>query len=177
MEPAVEQIVYDLDSLNINDSDLDYEDDEEEERELKMVLILSKFYLGPCLDRLKKRISRTDCDGFIYAYHCTKYPGAFKVGMSKDLPSRRVKMQEKKNKETYVLKKSFFCCFHKLVEKSVHLELAQWHMALDKVQDGYTEWFLVEWNFLETKIKNVIKAVQELLTKDLLFLPQEVKYF
>lgn len=174
MEPQIEQIIYDLSSLNIDDEEQDFGEieDDEEERELKIVLLISKFKLGPCFERLRKRVCRTDCDGFIYAYSSVNYPGMFKVGMSKHLPSRRVKMQEKKNHEIYVLKKSFFCCFHKLVEKCVHLELGEWHKPLKKVQDGYTEWFVVDWEFLDIKIKNVIKCVQELLTCDLLFLPR-----
>jgi len=174
MDSKIDQIIYDLSLLKIDDQLQEVEEieDDEEERELKIVLLISKFKLGPCVERLRKRVCRTDCDGFIYAYSSVKHVGMFKVGMSKHLPNRRVKMQEKKNHETYVLKKSYFCCFHKLVEKCVHLELGEWHKPLNKVQDGYTEWFMVDWEFLDIKIKNVIKCVQELLTCDLLYLPR-----
>jgi hypothetical protein len=140
-----------------------------EERESKITEILLKHNLYSCLPRLLKPLNKTDGQGFIYAYFCDAYPGCFKVGRTRVLPTTRIQNQVKSNNQFYTTKNAFYCPFHMLVEKCIHLELAQVHFeATDCTLQGYTEWFQTDWETLDKKIRGVIKAVEELVLAGLL---------
>ena len=141
---------------------------EKTDRKSRIFQILKDHNLHSCRFSLLSSISNKDCEGFIYAYYSKSKPGIFKVGRSKNLPFRRIINQERNNNEKYRNKESFHCCFHHLVEACVHIELKSHRLKLEKKQDGYTEWFRIEWGALREKIKNVISAIMELFINDLL---------
>ncbi len=85
------------------------------------------------------------------------------------LPTTRIQNQEKTNNQFYTTKKAFYCSLHMLVEKCIHLELAEVHFnETDCTLQGYTEWFRIDWDPLQRKIRNVIRAVEELVLAGLL---------
>lgn len=141
----------------------------DEEREIKICMILSKLQLLNITDRMLKPVNPTDSQGFVYAYYSDEYPGCFKIGRTRVLPTVRIHSQEKTNNKKYMTKKAFFCGLHMLVEKCIHLELREFNcFDIDCTDEGYTEWFRRDWEFLERKIRNVIKAVELLQFNDLL---------
>jgi hypothetical protein len=130
--------------------------------------ILRKHGLEHSIKKILNGVSKCDTEGYIYAYYTATKPGIFKVGRSKNLPQRRIRMQEINNAEKYFNKESFHVCFHHLVEACVHLELKDVRIKLEKKQDGYTEWFKVDWARLRRTIVSVKDGIMELLFKNLL---------
>ncbi|OMJ68701.1 hypothetical protein SteCoe_33773 [Stentor coeruleus] len=137
-------------------------------REQKIKQICKEFGLENCIRKISTPISIKDEDGFIYAYYTKSYPGMYKVGRSKYLPTRRIHNQEKSNKESYTNQESFKCSYNRLVEACIHIEIKDFRVKLDKKQDGYTEWFRIEWGPLRKVIRNVINAVMQLLLQGLI---------
>ena len=141
----------------------------DEDRELRICMILTQFRLQQISERLLKPVNPTDTQGFIYAYYSDDYPGCFKIGRTRVLPTVRIRDQEKTNNKKYMTKQAFFCGLHMLVEKCIHLELKEFNCSdIDCTKQGYTEWFRHDWDFLEGVIKNVIRAVKFLQFYDLL---------
>ena len=129
-----------INSTSIETSSVSTQDfTEKDQRESEILIILEEYELVNCRQKLIEPVSSKDCEGYIYAYYSNYKPGIFKVGRSKDLPSRRIMAQEKNNNEKYRNKESFHCCFHHLIEACIHLELKKLRLKLEKKQDGYTE--------------------------------------
>lgn len=141
---------------------------DQSDRKFQILSILKEHELSNCKPKLLAPISSKDSDGYIYAYYSNSNPGIFKVGRSKDLPFRRIKSQEKNNDQKYRNKESFHCCFHHLVEACIHIELKLFRVKLNKKQDGYTEWFKIDWEVLKKKITSVINAIMQLYINKLL---------
>ena len=160
--PKTTSISEDLGSISTSDSS------ESSDRLFKVSEILKKHGLSLCKEKILRPMSEKDCEGYIYAYYSKSKPGMFKVGRSKNLPYRRIESQEKHNFEKYKNKESFHCCFHHLVESCIHLELKNKRVRLSKKQDGYTEWFQIDWDPLKKKIKSVIGAILEIFIENLI---------
>jgi hypothetical protein len=137
-------------------------------REQKIQQICEEIGLRNCIWKISTPISVKDEDGFIYAYYTKSRPGMYKVGRSKYLPARRIHDQEKSNNESYTNKESFKCSYNRLVEACIHAEIKDVRVKLDKKQDGYTEWFRIEWELLRKVIRKVINAVMQLLLQGLI---------
>jgi T5orf172 domain len=156
--------IVDLETESISTQN-SYLDEEKHQRALE---ILNKYELDLCRKKILTHVSDKDSVGFIYAYYTASRPGIFKVGRSKNLPTRRISNQARHNNEKYFNKESFECKFHQLAEACIHLELKSQRLKLEKKQDGYTEWFRIEWEPLRKKITSVISAIKELLLNGLL---------
>lgn len=84
--------------------------------------------------------------------------GCYKIGMSINLPDRRVHTQELKNKKHYTCIFSMETPFRKLTESVVHKQLESCRTPKEK-GDGRTEWFTEDVALLKETIRKVNREV------------------
>lgn len=102
---------------------------------------LKRFLEGPTDD---------DGEGYIYMYtysnskknEAAKQSSSFKIGMTKNLPERRIQILGNENNEKYVKIHSEKVCWRRLAENLIHKELtAKGYHSPRKDVKGGTEWF------------------------------------
>ncbi|KAG4074278.1 hypothetical protein HA402_008687 [Bradysia odoriphaga] len=100
---------------------------------------MRRFFEGPTKD---------EGDGYIYMYTydsniiAVKQQFTFKIGMTKNLPDRRIQVLGQDNHEKYVKVHSEKVSWRRLAENLIHKQLtAKGHHCPRKDVKGGTEWF------------------------------------
>lgn len=124
-------------------------------------------YIKNIFVRIIPGSSEQDGPGYIYIYKIKnpdKYDeNCYKIGLSKDLPLRRVKVQAKKNNEVYEIVSSIETPYRYLTETTIHRQLHTYNTP--KLEgDGKTEWFTGDlYYFIET-VRKIDREVIMLYT-------------
>ena len=116
--------------------------------------------------RLKPNASK-DVEGWVYVYFRAldeemvkkgrlSHVILYKVGRTKNHPSRRVTDQEQRNREgAYILRETFATKYSVYLEFMIHSYFESQRVVRPELQDGKTEWFLVTFEELRDVIMRV----------------------
>ncbi|CAL8101642.1 unnamed protein product [Orchesella dallaii] len=120
------------------------------------------------LQRLDSGPTKEDGPGYIYMYKISnptttesKECEWYKIGLSKDLPARRIHVQETANKQKYETLTTHETLFRYLTETVIHRQLKS-QRTPRSYGDGRTEWFKGDKNEFKDIIVRVIREVKAL---------------
>ncbi len=106
-----------------------------------------------------------DGPGYVYIYKIKgdkdDTENSFKIGLSKDLPQRRVHVQEQRNKQQYEIVESKETPFRYLTETTVHRQLHAFNTPKSE-GDGRTEWFTGKKDDFVSTVRKVVREVNAL---------------
>lgn len=115
------------------------------------------------VERFREGLTEDEGKGHIYMYTHSKDSSVtddqrftFKIGMTKDLPERRIRVLENGNNEKYIMVHSVEVAWRRLAENLIHKQLTAmgYHSPRKNIKGG-TEWFTGE----KDKIIEVINLV------------------
>ena len=112
-----------------------------------------KEWLKRCL---RKPISESDCEGFVYVYYKQADKDkkkedktmAFKIGRSVNAP-KRINHSSKENGEVYETARIDKSKFYKHFEAIIHDYFRDDRVIRDEIKDGKTEWFFKKFSLIE----------------------------
>lgn len=84
----------------------------------------------------------------------------FKIGLTKNMPSRRIKHTANTNKETYIKIMDFFTKYHKFMEFIAHRYFKDARVWRKDISDGKTEWFLLTEKEVRDGMRKIRIAMQ-----------------
>ena len=117
----------------------------------------------------------TKGSGYIYVYYVKELPNEFKVGMSRELPERRVEGrlvgrvsdQGRRNHKDYLLAESFPTPHRTLTDQVLKIRLCHLNFSQSEKGDVFTQWLRgIPLGHLRDHIRDVIRIVAALHPSD-----------